>query len=426
MLSDLDELILSCEDPRSRKYIEEAVLCYKSGAYRSSVVACWIAVAFDLVDKIRELAAGGDKEAQAEIARFETIQKTNNLPGALAFEKELPLMAKEKFEFVSHIEYLDIVRLVEDRNKCAHPSQVSDNQVFSASAELARLHIYNAVNSILARPASQGKVSIARVLADLDSKFFPSKLEDVITLFEAGPLKRPRDSLFNNILKILMKTALDGDDAAAKFSKCSLALSAIKQIQPNLWDKFFPECIKQIVERIRTEEALCNAIISIVRLQKIGAWSALPKAEKLRILTFVENAPPELYVDLDWFYLVEAAPAELLSASSKRINKAEFSEIETAEWFFIPPQIFDRLTIIYAGASNFADANMYGRTLRNILQELEPTYQQADNLISIAAANDQIRFSNELPNVLRLLDSVEGGRATVEKLMIKHGLEIPI
>jgi hypothetical protein len=61
MLSDLDELILSCEDPRSRQYIEEAVRCYKAGAYRSSVVACWIAVAFDLVDKIKELAAGGDR-----------------------------------------------------------------------------------------------------------------------------------------------------------------------------------------------------------------------------------------------------------------------------------------------------------------------------------------------------------------------------
>ncbi|UBT78515.1 hypothetical protein LCH33_001869 [Pseudomonas amygdali] len=75
MLSDLDELILSCEDPRSQQYIEEAVRCYKAGAYRSSVVACWIAVAFDLVDKIKELAAGGDKEAQAELTRFETIQK---------------------------------------------------------------------------------------------------------------------------------------------------------------------------------------------------------------------------------------------------------------------------------------------------------------------------------------------------------------
>lgn len=70
MLNDLDELILSCEDPRSRHYIEEAVKCYKAGAYRSSVVACWIAVAFDLVDKIRELSASGDKEAQVEIARF--------------------------------------------------------------------------------------------------------------------------------------------------------------------------------------------------------------------------------------------------------------------------------------------------------------------------------------------------------------------
>ena len=56
MLIDLDELVAECPDPRSRKYIRESVQCYKAGAYRAAVVACWIAVAFDLVDKIRELS----------------------------------------------------------------------------------------------------------------------------------------------------------------------------------------------------------------------------------------------------------------------------------------------------------------------------------------------------------------------------------
>jgi len=423
MLSDLDELILSCEDPRSRLYIEEAVKCYKAGAYRSSVVACWIAVAFDLVDKIRELSASGDKEAQVEIARFETIQKTHNLPGALAFEKELPLMAKDKFELISPIEYLDIVRLVEDRNRCAHPSQVSDNQVFSASAELARLHIFNSVNSILSRPASQGKVALARVLSDVDSKFFPSNLEDVVTLFEAGPLKRPRESLYNNLLKVFVKTAFGGEESA-KFNKCVLALSAIKIIHPNLWERFFEDCVRQTVERMRTEEEISGAVIIVARLAKLGLWSALPKAEQLRILIFIQNAPQKLFVDLDWFFLLDALPPELIAAAEKRIRFATFDELEKVDWLVTPSAMLDRLITIYSTSRSFAEANTYGRTIRQVMQEVDPTYKQANEIVRMASANDQIKHSNELASVLRALESVEGGRVAVEQLMLDHGLNI--
>ncbi len=425
MLNDLDELILSCEDPRSRLYIEEAVKCYKAGAYRSSVVACWIAVAFDLVDKMRELSASGDKEAQVEISRFEAIQKTHNLPGALAFEKELPLMAKDKFEFISHIEYLDIVRLVEDRNRCAHPSHASDNQVFSASAELARLHIFNSVNSILSKPASQGKVALGRVLNDVDSKFFPSNLEDVVTLFEAGPLKRPRDSLYNNFLKVLIKTAFS-EEESSKFEKCALALSAIKIIHPNLWENFFSDCIKQTIERIRTEDELCAAVITVVRLAQLGVWGAIPKAEQLRLLTFIQNAPQKLFNDLDWFYLVDTAPVELISAAEKRINLATFEELEKVGWFVTPTAVLDRLIAIYSTSASFAEANRYGRTLRQVMQEIGPTYKQANEIIRIAAGNDQIKHSNELPTILRNLKSIEGGEKVLEQLVLDHGLNIKL
>jgi len=425
MLSDLDELILACEDPRSRQYIDEAVKCYKVGAYRSSVVACWIAVAFDLVDKIRELSASGDKEAQIELERFEVIQKTHNLSGALAFEKELPLMAKEKFELISHIEYLDIVRLVEDRNRCAHPSHVSDDQVFAAPAELARLHIFNAVNSVLSKPATQGKAALERILTDVDSKFFPSKLDDVVTLFEAGPLIRPRESLYGNLIRVLTKTVFSSEDSG-KFKKCELSLSAIKIIHPNLWCKFFSDSITKALQRIREEDELCRAVVTIVRLGKLGFWDALPKAEKLRVITFINNAPPKLFADLDWFYLVDKPAAELISAADARIKLATFEELNKVDWFATPSALIDRLIVIYSSSGSFADANTYGRTLRLAMQEAAPTFQQANDIVRAASRNDQIKLSNELPSILRKLHSIEGGIKTVTQLMLDHSLDIDV
>lgn len=48
-LGDLDELVLRCRTEEGRKYITEAVTCYKAGAYRACIVATWVAVVYDLI-----------------------------------------------------------------------------------------------------------------------------------------------------------------------------------------------------------------------------------------------------------------------------------------------------------------------------------------------------------------------------------------
>jgi hypothetical protein len=58
-LSDLDELVLRCRDEKAKKYIKEAVSCYKVGAFRSSIVSAWVAVSFDIIDKLKELSLAG-------------------------------------------------------------------------------------------------------------------------------------------------------------------------------------------------------------------------------------------------------------------------------------------------------------------------------------------------------------------------------
>mgnify|MGYP006074009337 CR=1 FL=1 len=64
LLSDLDELVLKCRDEKTKSYIKESILCYKSGAFRSAIVSTWIAVSFDIIDKLKDLTLTGDKEAE--------------------------------------------------------------------------------------------------------------------------------------------------------------------------------------------------------------------------------------------------------------------------------------------------------------------------------------------------------------------------
>lgn len=402
MLSDLDELVLTCHDPRSKAYIKESVECYKAGAYRASVVSCWIAVAFALVDKIRELAATGDKAAQEQAARFERIQNSHDIPGALSFEKELPDMALKKFEFISHLEHQDLVRLVEDRNRCAHPSQVSDTQVFEASAELARLHIYNSIKSILSQPITQGKSSLERIMQDMDSRYFPSKAEDVYAYLNEGPLRRPKVALYRNFLQITTKTITTHEMNSAKRFRALNSLLAMKKMHPILWQSEFPNALQKIIENITNENDLGHTILFVIVFNKeLNAWDYLSPAQKLRMSSFILNSPTAMIGDLDIILdLTEDHPLNV--AAKERIKKTNLEELKSTTWvFYIPAEAFERTLELYAQSKSFAEANDIGKLLKVQISELLNAKPQLDKLIKIAKKNDQVKNSNEFVQILK-------------------------
>ena len=100
-LADLDELVLLCRSPEAKKYISEAVACYRAGAFRACIITTWIAVVFDFVDKLRELELSGDKKATAKITEFEQKRQLADIRGALEFERRILDIARDDFELLS-------------------------------------------------------------------------------------------------------------------------------------------------------------------------------------------------------------------------------------------------------------------------------------------------------------------------------------
>lgn len=121
-LSNLEELASSCRSDAAKEYVNEAVLCYEAGAIRSAIVATWTAVFFDLLDKLRELGIGGDTQAQGIVDRFERAEANGDVSALLKFEREILEIAKRDLELFSETEFKDIVRVQEDRHRCAHPT----------------------------------------------------------------------------------------------------------------------------------------------------------------------------------------------------------------------------------------------------------------------------------------------------------------
>lgn len=119
-LSDLDELVLKCRDQKAKNYIREAVACYKAGAFRSAIVSTWIAVSFDILDKLKELSLAGDKEAEKQIEAFDKARRIGDIANSLKFERDILSVCRDKLELISPVEFIDLDRLQEDRNRCAH------------------------------------------------------------------------------------------------------------------------------------------------------------------------------------------------------------------------------------------------------------------------------------------------------------------
>ena len=69
-----------------------------AGAFRSSIVATWIAVVYDFLDKLRELEMNGDAAAKAKLQEFEGARASNNWKASLQFEARLLESAQNQFE----------------------------------------------------------------------------------------------------------------------------------------------------------------------------------------------------------------------------------------------------------------------------------------------------------------------------------------
>ena len=72
--ADLEEVRLRVRDPLVSQLFAEAVSAYDNNALRGATVTLWTAVVFDIVAKFRELELGGDKDAQAQLKKFETAE----------------------------------------------------------------------------------------------------------------------------------------------------------------------------------------------------------------------------------------------------------------------------------------------------------------------------------------------------------------
>ncbi|MBD2596404.1 hypothetical protein H6G74_19005 [Nostoc spongiaeforme FACHB-130] len=283
---DLDELIVRCRDKQAKKLIQEAVACYRAGAFRSCIVATWNAVVFDFLHKLRELSLLGNGEASTILEKFDNLRITENVKELWQFESNIPEVALTKFELISSVEKKDIERLFEDRSRCAHPSMTSLEEPFEATAEMARYHLRSAVIHILQRPPVQGRAALTRIWKNIEDENFPLDTESAVIVLQKSPLGRARVSVVESIVigltKKLLIDELSEDEQQRHFS----ALNAVSIMYT-----------KETVEKLNNtlSDIILDKIVNenwdkvIIYLGNTTAWDIISEPCQIKAKNFIDK-----------------------------------------------------------------------------------------------------------------------------------------
>lgn len=413
-LEDLDELTLRCRDEKARLYIGEAVASYRAGAFRSSIVACWIAVCFDVIEKLRELSLAGDKEAEKHVQEIDITRRAGDVTRALKFERELLTIAKDKFELISPLEFIDLERLQADRNRCAHPSLTADDQAYSPSAELARLHLHSTVRHLLQHPPAQGKYALDRLIRDVESEYFPTEETEARIAFASGPLKRPRESLVRNFVLVLSKALLNDKPDYKRRMRLVAGLTATAALHHGIFAATLRERLSALFRSIPDPSLL--TIIHFLRDVK-DTWQYLEPDVIQRVQNYVRNLPQIDYEELEFLLKYP----HLQVQARERVQSSTRQEIHEALFFGMPEEVADRLITIYLASGSFDEANSCAKELMSVTGDF--TANHVRRLLINAGKKDQVHGSFQLgPLIANLRAKKKLPQEEFETLLQENGL----
>lgn len=326
-IADIEALIQSCRSTQSKDYISEAVLCYRSGAYRATIVCIWIALVYDLIDKIKELSLFGElkaKELEIKYERYlEQIEQGNDnaIKCALEFERNILKISKNDLLLIDNHQYTDLLRLQEDRHRCAHPSFRKSGVPYHPSAEQARMHLRNAVIYVLSQPPLQGKTAVAELIRIVSSKYFPIDEENALLELKKSSLLRASDSLVRGFIDKLIYEFIDSSSELFKKKRVITVINCTRTLYPTQVEERFKTKLNKLI--VEVEDIKFQYVASFTALLPF-AWNILDHTSKNRIAEFIKKGP---YEEVSVFFKYYISINELKQITIDRINNSTVEEL---------------------------------------------------------------------------------------------------
>ena len=397
--SDIDTLALAVRDRESQRLIGEAIAAYRGGALRSALISTWIAVAYDIIAKARELANQGEAVPKAFVDELDRAITGNNLQKLQAIENGLLKKANENFQLLAPHEYIALKRIQKDRNLCAHPAFVVEDELYQPTPELVRGHIVHAMQFLLVHAPLQGKSAIKRFKADMLSPSFPVTSDDIGTFIRAKYLDRAKDVLIVNLIKAILAAPFgtDHEKYTGHIRTLAFTLREIANAKTAIYDAEVPGIVSRKFGQV-DDKVLLNICPFLENDQRIWEW--LPDTEQMRIQRLLETVDVETLKTHSAFdvFAIESLGSILLDRYESFDDTIKISIIREH-----PKEEFVQSGIeIYADAGSFRGAESLGQS---IILPLAPFFR-AENIqttLQAVAGNGQIWNSGGTTEILEQL-----------------------
>lgn len=373
-LADIEALSLRCQSGQSRAYIAESIQCYRAGAYRATIVSTWIAVVFDLIDKVRELALSGDgsaKELEKKYEKYINQVGRGNLEvikNALDFERNILEACHDKLDFFDSQQLVDLKRLREDRNRCAHPSFQQVGVPYEPSAEQARLHVRNAIVHVLSTPPVQGKAALTELKTIISSQYFPTETRKAVKQLRSSSFQNANSTLIRSLVDNLIFGFLTKGDPLFYKKQVFAALNAASEMYPDEVENRLRKQVPKVIQTIEDEYFVGAA--ALVARTTFG-WVVLGDAEKEQIIQFITEGKEK--------DVLRGLPAlskigDLKSPVQQRIDSLELADFATAIQYPELHEVAKEKALTYVEeAKSWATANeVFDEVILPLFEALTP------------------------------------------------------
>ncbi|MBN9203001.1 hypothetical protein [Methylibium petroleiphilum] len=395
-VTDIDVLALSVRDRESRRLILEAITAYRGGALRSAIMSIWISVVHDVFSKARELAGQGDPAAAAFAKDVDAAIEHKSVPQMQAIERNLLQTARENLQLFTQHEFDVLKRIQDDRNLCAHPAFVTEDELFQPAPDLVRSHIVHALQCLLVHAPLQGKSALSRIRVDILSPSFPATRDSIGTYVAAKYLNRAKDALVTNLVKVLLKALFlpDGQDFFPKRRQLAWTLSEVATSKTAIYEEVARPMVATYFEGV-ADENLLHLCVYLGAEPRIWTWLSEPVRMRVtRLLEHADVATLKRFMAFDAFAVPDLV--DFLLAKFTGLDQDGQIELisDTPRREFV-----GRAIAIYASAGNYRSAEQYGQSL---IVPLASFFTADDVRITLEAVlgNSQISYASGSPDVL--------------------------
>lgn len=402
MLSDLRMLHQQIFDERSKTLASDALRAYESGALRASIVSLWITVVADLTFKIRAMAESGDPQAGTKIRDLDKAIENSNVDVVQKYESSVLDLACDQLQLISRREKVELSRLNEDRNLCAHPGFVSDNELFEPSAEVVRAHLVTAFKALLIHRPIAGKQLVKTLASEIKSNSWPDGDPELLSNYlQNRYLERTRLTVQTNLITILVKGAIrPPEDNEKVSSRCRLAALSVAEQLPMM----FEGVVNTVLENWESssnlgDDDLLRSASAFGRLSMF--WDSLPETALTRLLSLLAQSEANLLLEKRFFSAGIPAHLEAKKIFFDHIENLNAEQIrlcltDTHECRPFIPRIIEIIRL--SGSFREAESNL--RLLESCSSDIAPK-----DLYSLANAiqrnkYDQVRLASGTETIL--------------------------